>query len=391
MDEKLTQAEIDAKKNNAPDFPQNLGEYLSNPKNRSNPIDVCETPNALIAIGAKPLPVVINPNDIDKCLSQRTANKNKNSHDLTVDELVSLPELLANPVFIFQEQDPSKPNYITIVTDKFDKDGNPLVIGVELNLQKDWGTVNRVSTMHGRDRAFESFIANNGNEVQGYIPRNIAEGNLLAINIEKAPNFLRPAGLQLPEGSEVMSFDNSIPHNFSSVKSFDKNNFESVLNAESEQKTETAPITNPKKQEQIQADKPAVPDIMSQIKDIEKQKAVLNEKIKAVKDYKETWKTVENPDIAPKAKENYRQRHIGKFVRYEAALKVFKKYGITKLPKLEKLRAELAELDTKSKELYREYSKENKLENASKKAAERNTQRIERKPPEKSKSKGERE
>lgn len=62
---------------------------------RNSPIFICETPNSLLAIGANPLPVVINPNDIDKCLAERTANKNKNSHSLSIRELSALPELLA--------------------------------------------------------------------------------------------------------------------------------------------------------------------------------------------------------------------------------------------------------------------------------------------------------
>ncbi|MCL2076835.1 MAG: AAA family ATPase [Oscillospiraceae bacterium] len=196
-------------------FSDNLNAYILNPQNRHSPIDVCETPNALLTIGAKPLPVVMNPNDIDKCLAGQTANKNKNSHDLTTKELGTLPELLENPAMVLKDP---KTNNITVVTDMFDKIGNPFVIGVELNRAQDEYFVNRVATMHGRERAFESFIAKNGKKVQGFVPRMITEGNLLAINIEKAPNFLRPTGLQLPEGEEFVSFDNSIAYSLKSVK-----------------------------------------------------------------------------------------------------------------------------------------------------------------------------
>jgi len=203
-------------------FIENLNAYIANPKNRHKPISVGETPNSLLAIGAKQLPMVMNPSDADKCLGTREATRHRNSHNLSVEELGSLPGLLANPVMMFKDP---KTSYITVVTDRFDKDGNPFVIGVELNLSKDWGAVNRIASIYGRERAIENFIAKNGKEVKGFIPRMIEEGNLLAVNIEKALNFLRPAGQQLPEGSEVMSFDNSIAHSLRSVKSFDKNIF----------------------------------------------------------------------------------------------------------------------------------------------------------------------
>ena len=203
-------------------FIENLDNYLANPKNRNKPLDVCDTPNALLAIGAKQLPVVMNPTDVDKCLEGRTANKNKNSHDLSIGELMELPQLLQNPVVILKGD---KENYITVVTDKSDKDGNLFVVGVELNSQNQWHDVNRIATMHGRERMYESFIAKNGNKVSGYVPRSIAEGKLLAINIEKAPEFLRSTGLQLPESSKFVSYDNSITQSMNSVKSFDENIF----------------------------------------------------------------------------------------------------------------------------------------------------------------------
>jgi hypothetical protein len=199
-------------------FSKNVTDYLANPKrDRSKPLEVGNTPNALLAIGAKQLPVVMNLNDVDKCLANKTANKNKNSHELTVAELNALPKLLANPVMMFK--DPKKANYIVVVTDRLCKNGNPLIAVVELNAAGNRKTVHRVVTMYGKEAATEYFI-----------PRNIADGSLIAFNKEKAPNFLLPAGLRLPEGEKkFMSFDNSIPHTLNSVKEVDQNNFKEIF------------------------------------------------------------------------------------------------------------------------------------------------------------------
>ena len=188
-------------------FKDNLDKYLSDTNKRNRPIDVCTTPKSLLAIGAKNLPVVMNPNDIDKCLASREANKNKNSHNLSVDELTKLPELIADPMMIFKGQ---KEGYITVVTDVLDQNGNPFVVGVELDIQEKNHRVNRIASMHGRERASKNFIASNGKEVKGFIPRNIEEGNIISLNKEKATNFLRSTGLQLPEGKEFATSENII-------------------------------------------------------------------------------------------------------------------------------------------------------------------------------------
>jgi len=52
--------------------------------------------------------------------------------------------------------------YYTIISDKVDKAGNPYIVGVELGLHKDWKHVNRITSLYGRENAFESFIAKNG-------------------------------------------------------------------------------------------------------------------------------------------------------------------------------------------------------------------------------------
>jgi hypothetical protein len=220
-----------------PSFSKTLGDYISLPKSKrdkvSKPLDVGVTPLSLIAVGAKPLPVVINPNDVDKCLAGRTANKNKNSHELTFKELKALPELIANPVMIFK--DPRNENYIGIISDTFDKNGNPLLIAIELNFEQERHMVNRVASVHGRPHAFENFVARNGNEVQGFIPRNIAEGNLLAVNIEKATNFFQSTGLHLPERKDsFVTFDNTITHSLDSVKRFEEKNLQEDIMAKSE-------------------------------------------------------------------------------------------------------------------------------------------------------------
>jgi DNA-binding cell septation regulator SpoVG len=203
-------------------FAKNLNDYLSNPGRRNSPIAVCDTPEALLAAGARQLPMVINPNDIDKCLGRRGAKRNKNTHGLTEEELSALPELLAEPAFIFADRE--RPSYIAVVSDRTDGEGRPFVIAVELEASVHNHAVNRITTMHGRERAFEPFIARNGKEVQGYVPRMIAERHLLAMDKAKATKLLRSTGLHLPEGEGFVTLNNTLPHSQTLVKGFGKEN-----------------------------------------------------------------------------------------------------------------------------------------------------------------------
>lgn len=376
MDDKNKQTDI--KKS----FAENLDSYLSNPRKRSNPLDVCETPNVLLAIGAEQLPVIMNPNDIDKCLSCRTSNRNKNSHDLTIEEMNSLPELLANPVMILQ--DPKNPNYKTVVTDTFDKDGQPFVIGIELAATMQRNTVNRVSTIYGRENAFEPFIAKStGKEVKGFIPRNIDEGNLLAVNINKAPTFFPVTQAIIAVGGEnIVSFDNSIPHSMASVKPFDEKSYEELKKSISAQKSTAA-------------ERPETPErnVVSLIKDTETRLKILDEQITAKENYNKCKPIVEaGDDLKGKRRDKYEREHTAEYIIFNAAKKTLDKhFPDKKFPRVKELREQKKELEAEKQTLYAEYrgsGKDNQIDKASKKAAELNQERDARKPPDNSRKKG---
>jgi len=49
-----------------------------------------------------------------------------------------------------------------------------------------------------------------GNSVEGYVPRNIKNGSLIAINSKKAVDFFHSTGLQLPEGKGITTLNDNI-------------------------------------------------------------------------------------------------------------------------------------------------------------------------------------
>jgi hypothetical protein len=73
------------------------------------------------------------------------------------------------PALIFA--DSNKPNYIAVASDRTDGEGRPSAIVVELDCKQDWrNSVNRVTTMYGRRRVIEPFVARNGEEDLSYSP-----------------------------------------------------------------------------------------------------------------------------------------------------------------------------------------------------------------------------
>lgn len=80
------------------------------------------------------------------------------------------------------------------------------MIAVALGNKTDQHTVNRISSIYGKDRIFN------------YIHNQIKFSNLIAINKTKADTMLRPRGLQLPNGETYISYDDTIAYTLNNVK-----------------------------------------------------------------------------------------------------------------------------------------------------------------------------
>ena len=175
----------------------------------SHPLAVGKTPNALAICGAKDnLDIQITKSVIDKCMRPEINVTNgiyppKNGHSLTEEQLSNALSELKEPVMILKG---SQENFLVAVTDLHDDKERPIIVAVRLNHAKNNGVVNSVSSAYGKK------------EFAQYLQRNFEEGNILAINKEKANELFLSIGAQLPVAATVISFDNIISYSKENVK-----------------------------------------------------------------------------------------------------------------------------------------------------------------------------
>lgn len=188
-------------------YVQNLKQFIldaDRPKNM--PVMVGETPNSLAVAGAdRKLKLIIYPRTIKKCMGK--PEDIYHGHDLSFKILKKLPSELRNPVMIFKG---SIPDSLVAITSLKDKNNKEIIVAISINKKEKRQLVNRVSSIYGKD------------DIHNYINKQINQGNLIAVNTQKANEMLQSLELQLPSEETFISFNNSISYSMQSVKGFEE-------------------------------------------------------------------------------------------------------------------------------------------------------------------------
>lgn len=189
-------------------FADILERFLRKEFKNTATIPICKTPNVLALGGADlGLDIIINPKTIIKCMSK--ASKLHHGHDLDKDVFKYLVFELRNPVMLLKG---SKDNTLVAVTDLKDRQNRPIIVTLALNRRNVHHLANQITSAYGR---------NNFND---YLRRQIDNGNLIAVNKNKANQMLQSAGQQSPIEETLISFDNSIAYSFENVNGFYQKN-----------------------------------------------------------------------------------------------------------------------------------------------------------------------
>jgi len=150
-------------------------------------VKVGETSELMVEVGCEKLPVLITQVHIKKAI--KVKNDRKHTHELTVEQIKKLPQLLKEPVMIFDS--PSRSDSIVMVTDEMDQDDNPVIISIKPNgkgkYEVDEIESNFVTSVYGKD----NFIS--------YITNVIEKDDILYINDKKNQDMFKRWGLQSPE------------------------------------------------------------------------------------------------------------------------------------------------------------------------------------------------
>ena len=181
-------------------FEQALHSYITGNMNVDKPFTVGTTPYSLLICGAKELPITINAKTINKVMRPNTRDEKgtiigKTGHGLTAAQVADAVSSIQNPIMVLKG---SRENTLVSVTDISDDSGKPVIIALELERQRRESSFNNISSIYGRMNFTD------------YIKRNIADNNILAINIKKANEILSAKGIYFPSDKSIVSSNYNI-------------------------------------------------------------------------------------------------------------------------------------------------------------------------------------
>ena len=193
------------------DFKHQVEDALGRKMKSGLSVYVGRTPNLLAKCGLSPdLPMLMNQSHMRDANHEKDAN-NPHYHGIDKDIIKQLPELLKNPVMIYDSiSSDNWENSVCVVTNKFDSDGNPIIVSIRANsdgsnryLDVSFQPVsvdksNFVTSVYGKDNFLvhmESILDNDA---------------ILYANKQKTLKLFSDSGLQLPTRLNSLGFDTII-------------------------------------------------------------------------------------------------------------------------------------------------------------------------------------
>lgn len=182
-------------------FAEQVDEVLAGTANQYNALKVCDTPQILVDVGCEQLPMLYTQQHLRDALKSKSS-KNPHRHGLTVEQIKSIPDLIADPAIIFDSMTMHKnaEKSIVVVLKAFDNDKAPLIVSVAPNgkglYNLEMIDSNFITSIYGKDRGFVNYIEN-----------AIKNGNVLYWNKSKSQELFMFQGLQLPEAFNNLDSD----------------------------------------------------------------------------------------------------------------------------------------------------------------------------------------
>jgi len=185
----------------AEEYRRQLGKMMASPKSGELVIEMGRTPLVLQAVGAPDLPLRITRDIVRKAT-------NGVKHDVPMPVIEQLPELLHDPIAVFDSK--TEQGAKTILIDARDASGRPIITAVHLNAKAGRIDINRIASVYGKD--------NSHRVLMGWV-----EEGLLRYAKEKQNPLGTTQGLQLPKrGSPERVYDSNILSRGDLAKDADK-------------------------------------------------------------------------------------------------------------------------------------------------------------------------
>lgn len=167
-------------------YRRSLDRVLTSRQSNVDAISVGSTPAVLQALGAPPLPISITRDVVRKAT-------NGVKHAVSIAIIRQLPELLANPVMVFNSAPnperinrETEKNSLVLLIDAVDEQGAPIIAAIHFKQHEKRHEVNRIASVYGKGQT-------------GVITSWIRDGLLRYRQMQKCLEWLQSRGLQLPK------------------------------------------------------------------------------------------------------------------------------------------------------------------------------------------------
>ncbi|MBQ1629390.1 MAG: hypothetical protein II098_09605 [Treponema sp.] len=169
-------------------FSEQVDLVLAGKYNRFDALKVCDTPDLLLQSGLKQLPMLYTQRHLREAIQQKDLHNH--THGIKIEQIKSLPELIKNPVMIYDSL--SRSDSLLVLTSEIDVDKMPIVVSIRPNGKGTYELKkvdsNFITSMYGREN-FEQHI----NSV-------INNGKIIYWNKEKSQALFSVLGQRLPKG-----------------------------------------------------------------------------------------------------------------------------------------------------------------------------------------------
>ena len=183
-------------------FTNELEKYINlENKNPLELIDVGHITPVMKLIGIPDLPIKMTQSVVTKAMRQEPKFQDeKHGHELTLEELKLIPQLLSDPIMIFKSDSPTRKTRDSYIffTEHRDSKGRSVIIPLAVNQKYGRLTINKINSIYGR------------NEEVGYVKENILRGNLVYFDKKRSLAWERECKVQflaqvLPKQDSIRS------------------------------------------------------------------------------------------------------------------------------------------------------------------------------------------
>lgn len=216
-------------------FSEKIDEYIGGKLRPDEVLKIGTTPYCLRAVGANAIPLVVtqgviaNSMESSTIISKSISKKHTEQHNIPESVIKNIPQALRNPVLICKG---NLRDTLVVISDLKNKEQQNVIVPMVLNVKGQHGRVNRITTIHGKKN------------IQNFLNKAIADNSILAMNTKKADELFSDIGIQSPQSTTIICFDNSIAYSTQNVKRPEQNIQAEIENSLSSDKSISGSKTN---------------------------------------------------------------------------------------------------------------------------------------------------